>query len=405
MTSLLDAQKAFAVRLNGRMWKTHCNTPEPQRPLHIVYFVGDYEHDPLRFAIEPLLKHHSRCHTHVYCYVTASTVSDLTKRSIPNAGWEFLKQDTSPEDVASMIHEHKTDILVDACGYFGTGIGLEVLSYKPAPIQLVYGTFPGTTGLNATDYILADRDTAPAGSDSAFTEEVMRLSQFCAYAPPGLAPTIVAPPALKNGFITFGSFHRLEKLNSDVIALWARVLRAVPGSRLRLQRKFVDSGFSRSNAAFFRERFAAVGITEDRVEIYGRRNQNRDQYFHDLANVDICLDPFPYNGHTVTCDSLWMGVPVVTKRGRTYAGNIGASLLRSVGLPSLIAEDEQGYVATAVSLASDLRTLEKLRRSMRDRMRRSRLCNGAHFANEVERLYRKVWKRWCAARVARKGSS
>jgi predicted O-linked N-acetylglucosamine transferase (SPINDLY family) len=121
--------------------------------------------------------------------------------------------------------------------------------------------------------------------------------------------------------------------------------------------------------------------------------------------VDICLDPFPYNGHTVTCDSLWMGVPVVTKRGRTYAGNIGASLLRSVGLPSLIAEDEQGYVATAVSLASDLRTLEKLRRSMRDRMRRSRLCNGAHFANEVERLYRKVWKRWCAARVARKGSS
>jgi predicted O-linked N-acetylglucosamine transferase (SPINDLY family) len=194
-------------------------------------------------------------------------------------------------------------------------------------------------------------------------------------------------PAGTRGFVTFGCFNQFSKVSRPALRLWAQVLQALPTSRLVL---LAQPGSHRDAV---RQEFQAAGIADERIEFAARAS--RRGYFQHLADLDLALDPFPYNGHTTTMDALWMGVPVIALAGRTAVGRGGLSLLTNVGLPELIARTPEDYVAIAVAWAGDLTRLAALRAGLRDRMAASPLMDGKQYAADVEAAFRRMWETWC----------
>ena len=234
----------------------------------------------------------------------------------------------------------------------------------------------------------------PKGDADQFNSEALVRVRppFLCYRPFDHAPVVSAPPARRAGHITFGSFNNLPKLTPEVIKLWARVLRAVRGSRLLIKTEQMGD---RPTADALRRRFAREDIAPHRIELVKWRARTAD-HLAAYARVDVALDPFPFNGVTTTCEVLWMGVPVVTLRGDRPYGRVGASLLASVGLPDLITKDAESYVRTAAGMAGDPSRLMNLRFGLRERMRASPLCDEAGFARAMEQAYRRMWRAWCA---------
>jgi predicted O-linked N-acetylglucosamine transferase (SPINDLY family) len=257
-------------------------------------------------------------------------------------------------------------------------------------VQVTFAGYPGTTGLGAIDYRLTDPYLDPPGSDdSCYSEKSTRLPHsFWCYDPAAMHPadetTVAQLPALASGQITFGCLNDFRKVNDHVLRLWSRVLAAVPNSRLLL---LAPPGYSRNHALEF--------LDSKQVDFVPR--QDRPEYLKTYDRIDLGLDTFPYNGHTTSLDSLWMGVPVVTLIGPTIVGRAGWSQLSNLGLPELAADTPDQFIEIAATLAADLPRLSTLRQSMRDRMRQSPLTNAKGFATDIEAAYRKMWRTWCAA--------
>ena len=289
--------------------------------------------------------------------------------------------------LSDVIRRDQIDILVDLTMHL---IGCRLLAFarRPAPVQICWLAYPGTTGLETMDYRLSDPFLDPADASPAiYSEETIRLPDtFWCYA--ALADVLeVSPlPALTEGRITFGSLNHLRKVNDEVLRLWARVLNAVPQSRLML----VAPQAARARLrAFFEE----AGVAHDRIEFVDRCA--RLDYLSRYREIDICLDTFPYNGQTTSLDGLWMGVPTVTLVGETVVGRAGVCLAMNLGLPELIATNQEEFVRAAASLANDLERLSKLRQTLRGRMEQSPLMDCARFAGNLESVYRNVWRRFC----------
>ncbi|HEY9843027.1 MAG TPA: hypothetical protein V6D23_21345, partial [Candidatus Obscuribacterales bacterium] len=224
-------------------------------------------------------------------------------------------------------------------------------------------------------------------------EQLLRLPRnFSCYAPPAESPEVAALPALTTGCVTFGSFNNLCKLTPAVIALWARVLQTVPGSRLLLKAEFLEDG---PTAVDFLAQFAAHRIDARRLSLIGHA-PSFAAHLAAYAQVDIALDSFPYNGTTTICEALWMGVPVITLAGGSHVARVGVSLLQHAGMEELIAADGTQYVAIAARLAGNLEALAGLRRDMRARMLASPLCDARGYTRELEAAYRQIWRRWCS---------
>lgn len=394
--SLYRAWNAKHVLPRARPATHWANDPDPARRLRIAYFSADFCAHPVAYFFEPLLAHHDRTHFEVFCYSNTRSPDAVTERLRGLAdGWrEILGLDD--EQVCDRVRRDGIDILVDLAGHTDLN-RLMVLARKPAPVQVSYLGYPNTTGLDSVDYRLTDADADPPGpGERYYTEELVRLpSGFLCYQP-GAAPEAAGPPALAAGHLTFGSFNNLSKVNTEVVAVWSEILRAVPGSRLLLKAKSLhDSGVRRRVLEWFVSR----GIAEERIELRGTET-TIDAHLRCYHRVDIALDPFPYNGTTTTCEALWMGVPVITLAGDWHAGRVGVSLLRRVGLEEWIADSTQDYVGKAVALAREPGRLLALRRELRQRMRGSPLCDGAGFARQVETAYRKMWRRWCETQLA-----
>jgi predicted O-linked N-acetylglucosamine transferase (SPINDLY family) len=244
------------------------------------------------------------------------------------------------------------------------------------------------------DWRLTDAWADPPGvSDLFYSEKLFRLPRaFLCFAPPAGAPVVARPPAISRGRITFGSFNYLPKINPRVVEVWSEILRKVPGSRLLLKSHGLSDEFSRRGML---RRFAARGIEPERLELFGKI-PSLSGHLQLYDQIDVALDPFPYNGTTTTCEALWMGVPVVTLAGKTHAGRVGVSLLTSVGLTRLIAGDRKQYVNIAAELAVDLPALAELRGGLRQRVAQSPLTDAAGFARDVETAFRQMWREWCA---------
>jgi predicted O-linked N-acetylglucosamine transferase (SPINDLY family) len=268
-----------------------------------------------------------------------------------------------------------------------------VFARKPAPIQVTWAGYVGTTGLTAMDYLLADRHEVPPGAERYYRERVLRMPDgYVCYDPPAYASPVKPLPAFDRGQMTFGCFNNPAKITPQAIEVWAKILRRLPGARLVLKYKgWNDNDVARR----FIEMFVAHGIDSGRLELLG--SSPHVELMAEYNRIDLALDPFPYNGGLTTCEALWMGVPVITCPGETFASRHSLSHLANVGLTETIARNLEEYAERAVSLAGDLPRLAALRAGLRQRMAASPLCDGKRFAAHLTAMLYDVWEKWLTA--------
>lgn len=373
----------------------HANTRDPERRLRVGYVSSDFRAHSVAFFLEPLLVNHNRTVVETVCYSGVVNPDATTERLRESADrWREIGR-LNDEQVADMIRSDGIDILVDLAGHTG-GNRLRAFTRKPAPIQVTYLGYPDTSGLDVMDYRLSDALADPEGVDKYYTEKLARLPNcFLCYQPLVDSPAVSPLPALERGFVTFGSFNNLAKINPDVIDLWTGLLQEVPGARFFIKNPSLTDMATRERIyGLFEQR----GVGRDRVELQGR-TATQAEHLALYSRVDVGLDTFPYNGTTTTCEALWMGVPVVTLVGCTHAGRVGHSLLAAAGLREFVGHDAVDYVARAAALAGDIFSLSALRAGLRDRVRASSLCDAAAFARNFETALHEMWRRWCGSDV------
>lgn len=395
---LLAEHRRFGERFEDRGGsgspRPHANRPDPDKRLRIGYLSVEFREHLGAYFLTPLFEAASRSQFEIVCYSilpVAHGDAHTARFKAQADGWRDVGH-LDDEALAAQIRADGIDILVDLAGHSGLN-RLPMLARHPAPVQVTWLGYPNGTGMTSVDYRIVDPVSDPVGpTDAHAVETLIRLpAPFLCFRPPPSAPPVVPLPAGATGTVTFGSFNKLSKITDGTIALWAEVLRRVPDARLLLKdRPLSDPG----TAAAMKARFAAAGIDPARLDLVGFI---RDAAGHLAAynRIDIALDPHPYNGTITTCDTLWMGAPLVTLAGSRHAARVGASLMTAIGLPELVAPTPDRYAAIAAGLAGDLTRLMRLRMGMRERVRASALCDEKRFMRNLETAYRMIWRRWC----------
>jgi protein O-GlcNAc transferase len=370
----------------------HSNDPTPGRRLRIGYVSPYFRHHAVNYFTEPMLLEHDHAQFEIFCYSDVAQADATTLRIKAAADHWRDTLNLSAEEIARQVRDDRIDILVDLTGHIGGG-RLLVFARRPAPIQVTYIGYQNTTGMSAMDYRLTDAHADPPGlADRYYTERLVRLPRaFFCYKPFDDSPPVTPLPALAAGHVTFGSFNNLMKVTPEAIEVWLEILSRVPASRLVVLA--YRGGHAERN---LHARARAHGIEPSRVEVFEKCST--PDFLKWQQRADIALDPFPFNGHTTTCDSIWMGVPVVMLEGDAYVSRFGGSVLANVGLNDLIAHNTDEYIDIAVGLASELPRLERLRDTLRQRMADSPLMDYAGFTRNLESAYRKMWVDWCDRR-------
>jgi predicted O-linked N-acetylglucosamine transferase (SPINDLY family)/precorrin-6B methylase 2 len=368
----------------------------PNRRIRVGYVSADFRVHSVAFFIHPIIQGHNREQFEVFCYADVGKPDEVTQVMMKTADhWQNIFQ-MSDDQVFQWIQRDQIDILVDLAGHSGSN-RMKLFACKPAPVQVAYLGYPNTTGLSAMDYRITDATADPPGlTDSYYTEELIRLpGGFLCYHPSLGSPDVSDPPCLKNGYITFGSFNNRAKINSKVIALWSDLLKHVNNSRLILKSSIASDQDAKQQLLSL---FVQNGIDDSRIEIMSFLpfGEHLKQYLR----VDIALDTFPYNGTTTTFEALWMGVPVITLAGDTHASRVGASILSQVGLDAWVISSVGDYLNNSQSLANDIDSLKSLRMSLRQRLQNSSLMDNNGFVLKLETAYRRIWRNWCAKRIA-----
>jgi len=394
-SSLLAEHRRWGLRMQEEI---EAIGPRPShdrdvdRPLRIGYVSADLRVHPVAYFLRHILTHHDRRQVVPICY-SEVTAPDAMTRELAALAHAFRPIfGMKDEQVVELVQQDEIDILVDLSGHTARH-RLDLFAHKPAPVQATYLGYPNTTGLTSIDYVLTDAIVDPPDDPTWSTEVPYHLPDvFCCYSPAEEAPEVSPLPASSrpDGAITFGSLHKLPKLNLQVLTLWAELLRRVPSSRLLLYRNNLRGKRRESILTHFETH----GIAADRLDLRDVLEAGSNHYSV-YQEVDISLDVFPWSGHTTACESLWMGVPILTIRGDRHAGRMTASVLSALGLTDWIAETPEEYLDKGVEFARNLDHLADLRRSMRDRMNRSPMGNGRTWTKNLEAAYRKMWQRWC----------
>lgn len=365
-------------------WPRHANSCDPGRRLKIGYVSGDFRNHAVAYFIDPILAHHDKAGFEVYCYANHPLQDATTARLRGLADHWSQCFRMSDEQLSAQILADGIDILVDLSGHTAYN-RLPVFARKPAPVQVTWIGYCGTTGLKAMDYRLTDAYLDPPGmTDTFHTERFVRLSASAIYRPDASAPPVNGLPALDGAPFTFASLNNPSKFNEKVIALWARILKAVPRSRLML------GNAQAKQEKWLLDLFARYGVGPERLLLQPRLNM--EEYLALHHQVDLALDPFPYNGGTTTYHALWMGVPVVVLAGDRSISRAGASIVSSAGLPQFVARNEEEYADCAIRAVQDLNGLNTIRQGLRAQML-SRDPKG--FTGELEAIYRDLWLVWC----------
>jgi protein O-GlcNAc transferase len=379
----------FADPLAGEI-RPHRNDRTADRRLRIGFLSPDLRDHPVGRSLLPLFEHRARSQAEFIGYSDARAPDGLTAKLKALAEEWHDTATLGDAQVADRIRADRIDILVDTTLHTAHNRML-VFARKPAPVQVTMLGPPVTTGLATMDFRLTDPFLDPPGSsDADYTERSVRLPHcFWVFAPPDPSPPVSALPAIRHGFVSFGCLNQLAKVTRPTLELWVKILQSLPGSRLVLQSP------RGTHQGAIRALFEAGGIAGGRVVFVVRGARLAYlQRFHDL---DLALDPFPYNGHTSNFDALWMGVPFITLAGGTAVSRGGASILSNAGLPELIARTPEQYVALAVAWASDPARLAALRAELRPRVQSSVLVDGQRYAADVAAAFRRMWQTWCGA--------
>lgn len=386
------------VTMRARQFTQWTQQPDPARCLRIGFVSGDFRDHPVSYFFEEViaslsLKSARRLELFGYSnYFHCDALTESIKAIC--SGW-CLCANLSDETLAQRIHNDAIDILIDLSGHTAHN-RLPVFAWKPAPVQATWLGYFGTTGVNEMDYLIADPWTLPAIDEPSFTERIWRLpeTRLC-FTTPHIEMAVSQLPAKINGYLTFGCFNNLTKVTKPVVALWARVLNAVPHSRLFLKSPQLSEPSVRLKVA---EQFAVHGIGPEQLIFEGL--SSRKDYLACYGRVDIALDPFPYPGGTTTVEALWMGVPVLTLQGDRFLSRQGLGLLMNAGLPDWIAADPVDYVRRATTHAHDLHALAMLRAALRQQVLASPLFNASDFARHFESALRRMWHVWCAQQAS-----
>jgi protein O-GlcNAc transferase len=367
-----------------------------ERRLRVGYVSGDFKSHPAANFIHPVLRCHDRQRFEVFCYFTQNHGDHLTVEFKTLTDHWRDAGELNDDQLADQILQDRIDILVDLAGH-SSGGRLGVFARKPAPLQYTWLGYLGTTGLSRMDYRLCDFHTDPVDVAEHWQTEVparMPDSQWCYDQRCAVVPAPTPLPSLRHGYWTFGSFNNYRKLNPRVLAAWAGVLKAIPGSRLKL------FSFQTEDAAVrVRDALAAHGVEAERLSWHLRGSPQ--EHFGTFADVDVALDSFPYNGATTTCDALLMGVPVLAVAGDTTLARGAISLLNTIGMPDWIAASEALLPAVAQRQLADVDAIAQLRAALPQRMRASPLMDAPRFTRNLESQYHEAWQRWCEGRSAR----
>lgn len=389
--TVFEAHKEFGALFAKDESQVFFNPQEPDKKLRVGFISPDLRHHSVAFFLKPLLQNldPSRVQTLLYhCHHTEDTSSAaLRKLASKWTNLNGLEDDTA----ATLIKRDAPDILIDLAGHSAMN-RLPLLAPGLAPVQISYLGYPNTTGVQAITHRLVDEITDPSDhADTFATEKLIRFSPCAwAYEAPSDAPSPAMPD--ENAPITFGSFNNFLKVTDETLAVWAKILTRVPASRLFIKSVYLDDPEVRKNVL---ERITTAGIAEDRVEITGFFAATQD-HLAAYNRVDVALDTFPYNGTTTTCEALWMGVPVVSLIGDRHAARVGLSLLTAIGHAEWAAENENAYIEKAVTLAQDRALRSQLRKSLRDEVAESILCDHAGQAARFETALRQIWSEWCS---------
>lgn len=389
---VLKAHRAFGRACPARR-PAAATDPSPDRPIRVGILSGDLHDHSVGFFVDALVSGRPSG-VEAIAFPTApcppGDAAGARIRALFDRVVEVAHLDNDALDAS--IRAERIDVLVELSGHTG-GNRTAALASKPAPVIVSAIGYPNTTGLPAVDWRVVDSITDPPGAEALCTERLLRLDPcFLCYRPPDLA---IAPTMPAGGAITFGSFNNSAKIGPECAALWSRVLDAVPGSRLLLKTQtLADPSAQRE----LRRRLGAAGIADDRVEMVAW-SATRAEHLALYGRVHVALDCVPYNGTTTTCEALWMGVPVVALLGDRHASRVSASLLATAGHPEWVAEDAEGFVRIAASVAGDLQRLGAIRASLRGELGASPLLDQRAYAERFHAAIRGCWREWCATRA------
>lgn len=351
--------------------------------MRVAYLSPDLRHHSLRYFLLPLLEQHNKEEVELFLYSDSLVVDDWTRRYMSVADKFEAVRGLNDTELLAKIRADEIDVLVDLAGHTANH-RLAVFARRAAPVQVSYLGYGYTTGLRNMDYFLADQKFVPEGAEKYFSERVWRLPRIqYVYRPDEVVP-VAELPALRNGYITFGSFSRSVRFNHKVVRTWANILRSVEKSILRFNTRFLVEP---SAQAVLVNAFTQHGISAERLN-FDFESPPWRAYTED---VDIVLDPFPHNGGTTTFDALWMGCPVVSLAGHPALGRFGATILSAINHPDWVASNEDAYIEIAVKLAEDLDALSIVRAGLRAQVNASPIGDGLTLARSIESAFRGMW--------------
>lgn len=364
-------------------------SPPKRSRIRVAYLSPDFRRHSVSYFFLPLLEQHDRTCFEIFCIADVAVPDEITEKMASLAdGWLDI-HGLSNDDAELAIRDIVPDILVDLVGHTGQIPRLPIFANRIAPIQLSWLGYPNTTGLRQMDYRLTDSIADPESAEPGawYTEKLVRLPGcFLCYQPPDDAPEVSPLPALDNGYISFGCFNMLSKIQNNTIELWCNILKRVPNSRLIIKNHYLrDVATVRRIVKCFKQ----YGIEPRRLELLSSTPTTTEHLAH-YHNIDIALDTFPYNGTTTTCEALWMGVPVVILSGERHASRVGSSIMKTVGLDSFIAKNPDEYCNLACRLVSDIHLLQEIREGLRIKMYCSELCDSELFSAKIETTFKQL---------------
>lgn len=384
---LVESQKwagKHAVRSDGR------RTPSPPSglPLRVGLVSGDFFRHPVGYFLDPVLPKIDRSRIKLVAFSTRSGSDEFTARLRKSMdSWHDIST-LDDETAFELIVSESIDILVDLSGYTAGG-RLRLFSLRPAPVQVAWMGYFGTTGLPAIDWIIADRQVIPPEAERWYSERVLSMpDSYICYGPPASAPPVAASPSERKGYVTFGCCNTPAKITSGAIALWAEILREVANSRLLLKGSAFETKEARHH---FTRAFSAHGIDDERLVYEGWSSY--EEFLDVYGRIDVALDPFPFCGGLTTLETLWMGVPMVSLAGDRFAGRQSLSYLTTIGRADLCVKTKENYAALATELAKDGERRRRLRLSLRADMAASPLLDGARFARNLTDVFETIARR------------
>ena len=385
-------RELFAPMGEGaRSVDSFANKRDAKRRIRLGMISADFHHQhPVNIFMQPVLARLDRKQFEVFVYHTGIAHDDQTNLARQRADHWVAATSMSPLQLSRRIESDGIDIVLDLSGHTSLN-RMAMLAKRVAPVQATFLGYPGSTGVPNIDWLVADKVVAPKGSDGLFTEKVLRLPNtvFC-YAPEVDYPLPAYGPEHAQRPLTFGSFNNVPKLTPHSIRLWAAVLAEVPGSRLLLK---APSFKDESAIRVFRERFEKEGVDGYRIEFRGPVGLS--DMMAEYADVDIALDPVPYNGGTTTLQAMWMGVPVVVKAGQNFVSRMGASFMTAAGLGDWVANNDAEYVQVASRMAADRQALLQLKQGLRERLLAAPAWDIDQYTRDFEAALRQMWTAHC----------